>query len=406
MSSPSMNRWSVVIAGVIILMCLGVAYSWGIFLLPIDQKMGWGRAKISFAVSILLFAFSVFMAIGGLLEKKIGPRKTACIGGLLVGLGWVLASFAQSPFVLYLCYGVIAGIGTGLSYMPSISSGIKWFPDKKGLVTGIIVFGFGFGTAFLSPLITKLINLHGWRATMMLCGIVFGLIIAMAAQCLKVPSISNGAKDENSRDDAAFSPIEMLKTNSFRIMFSTYLISMIAGMMTIGHLVAFIADKNFNAMQGALALTILSIFNGVGRITCGYASDIWGGKKILVLLFSLIGSVMFALYHSSALPVIYVLSAVIGLCFGGFLAVYPSLTAEYFGRRDFSINYGLIFIGYGIGCFLGPLIGGWVHDIAKNYLVAFYLSGGLALIGSILINLFLNTPKIIIAKTDRIKGGI
>ena len=202
--------------------------------------------------------------------------------------------------------------------MPSISSGIKWFPDKKGLVAGIIVFGFGFGTAFLSPLITKLINLHGWRVTMTSCGIAFGLIITLAAQFLKVPLISDRTKNGDQKDDAAFSSVEMLKTNSFRIMFSTYLISMIVGMMTIGHLVAFIADKKFNAMQGALALTILSIFNGLGRITFGYASDIWGGKKILVLLFSLIGSAMFVLCHLSALPAIYVLSAVIGFCFGGF----------------------------------------------------------------------------------------
>jgi MFS transporter, OFA family, oxalate/formate antiporter len=394
MNNYSFNRWSVVIAGVGILICLGVAYSWGIFLLPIEQEMGWGRAKISFASSILLFVFSVFMVVGGLLEKKFGSRKTACIGGALVGLGWFLASFAQSPLILYLCYGVIAGIGTGLSYMPSICSGIKCFPDKKGLIAGIIVFGFGFGAAFLAPLLTKLINMYGWRTTMMLCGIVFGLVITIAAQFLKAPLILNSVKRPNPKDEAEFSPIEMLKTNSFRFLFLTYAIAMIAGMMTIGHLVAFIADKNFNAMQGALALTILSIFNGAGRIAFGYASDVWGGKKILVLLFALIGSAMFALYHLKILTLVYVFSGVIGLCFGGFLAVYPALTAELFGRHDFAVNYGLIFIGYGSGCFLGPLIGGWVHDITNNYLVAFYFAGVLALGGAFLIYFFLRNPNI------------
>lgn len=393
MNSFSINRWSVVIAGVVILMCLGVAYSWGVFLLPIERDMGWGRAKISFAVSVLLLVFSIFMVIGGLLEKKIGPCKTACLGGILVGLGWIMASFAHSPFVLSLCYGVIAGMGTGLSYMPSISSGVKWFPDKKGLVTGIIVFGFGFGTAFLSPLITKLINLYGWRITMRACGIAFGLIITLAAQLLKIPSISDNTKNVNQNNEDAFSPIEMLKTNSFKIMFLTYLISMIAGMMTIGHLVAFIVDKKFNAMQGALALTILSVFNGVGRITFGYASDIWGGKKVLILLFALIGLSMFALYHCGSLPVIYVFSALIGLCFGGFLALYPVLTLEYFGQRDFAINYGLIFVGYGVGCFLGPLIGGWVYDMTKSYLTAFYFAGTLALAGCVMVCLLRKPEK-------------
>lgn len=393
MKNSTVNRWSVVIAGVSILMCLGVVYSWGVFLLPIDRDMGWGRAKISFAVSVLMLVFSVFMVIGGLLEKKIGPRKTAGIGGILVGLGWVLASFSHTPLGLYLCYGVIAGIGTGLSYMPSIANGIKWFPEKKGLVTGIIVFGFGFGTAFLSPLITNLINTYGWRTTMMICGIVFGLIIILSAQFLRTPPVSDTANDGNTINDIPFSPIEMIKTNYFRIMFLTYCISMIAGMMTIGHLIAFITDKGFNAMQGALALTILSIFNGAGRILFGYTSDIWGGKKILVLLFALIGSAMFALYHADVLPAIYALSATIGLCFGGFLAVYPVLTAEYFGQRDFAVNYGLIFIGYGIGCFFGPVIGGLVHDITKSYLVAFYSAGAIALAGGFLIYHLLQKPS-------------
>ena len=391
--SATMHRWGVVIAGVVILMCLGVAYSWGVFLIPIDQDMGWGRAKISFAVSLLLLVFSVFMAVGGFLEKKIGPRQTAGLGGALVGLGWLLASLAQTPLILYLCYGVIAGIGTGLSYMPSISSGIRWFPEKKGLVTGIIVCGFGFGTAFLSPLITRLINLYGWRGTMAVCGVVFGLMIAAAAQFLRVPPAANSAQDGTPGDGAAFGPSEMIKTKAFPIMFLTYLISMIAGMMTIGHLVAFITDKNFSAMQAALALTILSIFNGAGRVAFGYASDLWGAKKILILLFSLIGAAMLVLFHAGILPVIYVLSAVIGLCFGGFLAVYPALTAEYFGRRDFALNYGLLFVGYGIGCFLGPLIGGWVHDTTQSYVSAFYFAGALAVAGGVGIS-FLKRPSL------------
>lgn len=387
-----MNRWRVVVAGVVILMCLGAAYSWGVFLLPVDQEMGWGRTRISFAVSVLLLSFSVFMAIGGYLEKKIGPGKTACLGGVLVGLGWILASFAQSPPSLYLCYGVIAGIGTGLSYMPAISTGLKWFPGRKGLIGGIIAFGFGFGAAFLSPLITKLINLYGWRTTMTLCGIFFGSIIVIAAQFLKASPVQNSAKSGASEDEDAFSPAEMLKTRSFQVIFLTYLISMIAGMMTIGHLAAFIVDKNFDAMQGAVVLTILSIFNGIGRIAFGHTSDLLGCKNVLVVLFILLGLSMLVLYHLSGLLVIYILSAAIGLCFGGFLAVYPSLTAEYFGWRDFAINYGLVFIGYGIGCFLGPLIGGWVHDTTKSYLTAFYFSGVLALAGGCSIHFLLKKP--------------
>lgn len=374
-------------------MCLGVAYSWGVFLVPIDQDMGWGRARISLAVSILLLVFSVFMAVGGWLEKRIGPHNTAGLGGLLVGSGWLLASFSQSPLALYLCYGVLAGMGTGLSYMPSISTGIKAFPEKKGLVTGLIVFGFGFGTAFLSPVMTHLIRSYGWRATMLFCGLLFGLTIAVASRFLRLPAATaDPAAALLQEDRASLSPAEMMRTGSFKIMFVTYFMAMVAGMMTIGHLVALSTDKGFTGMQAAFGLTVLSIFNGAGRILSGYVSDRWGARRTLLVLFGLIGSAMFVLYHAGNLPLIYLFSAVIGLCFGGFLAVYPPLTADYFGRRDFAVNYGLIFIGYGLGCFLGPLAGGLAYDAAKSYLMSFYAAGALALLGGFVVYFFLKAP--------------
>ncbi len=388
-----MERVLVVIAGVMILMCLGVAYSWGVFLLPIDADMGWGRAQISFAVSVLLLVFSLFMAVGGLMEKRFGPAKTACIGGVLVGLGWIMASFSASPLHLYVSYGLFAGIGTGLCYMPSISSGIRSFPEKKGLITGIIVFGFGFGTAFLSPVLTHVITIYGWRTAMFACGTVFTAVILLAAQFLKVSAPSDmqsiGAAETK---DHCFSPLRMIKTLEFKIMFSTYLLSMLAGMMVIAHLIAFTADKGFGPMQGAFALTALAVFNGLGRILFGYASDVWGGRRILILLFMVISAAMFAIYHSAGLPALYFLSMTVGLCFGGFLAVYPALTADYFGCRDFSINYGLVFIGYGSGCFVGPLIGGWVHDLSGSYSTAFYFAGALALLGGMLTYFFMKKP--------------
>jgi MFS transporter, OFA family, oxalate/formate antiporter len=387
----TVSRVLVVIAGVLILMCLGVAYSWGVFLLPIEQEMGWSRVQISFAVSVLLLVFSLFMAVGGILEKKLGPANTAAIGGALIGLGWIGASFSISPYHLYLFYGLLAGIGTGLCYMPAISSGIRSFPEKKGLITGIIVFGFGFGAAFLSPVITHVIDAYGWRTAMLSLGSSFAAVIILASRFLIVPV--NGPEGGSAlKIDPSFSPLQMIKTSQFRAMFLTYLIAMLAGMMIIGHIIAFVTGKGFSPMQGAFALTALAVFNGLGRILFGHASDIWGCRRILIMLFMLIASAMFALYHSGSLPGIYSLSMLVGLCFGGFLAVYPALTADYFGCRDFSINYGLVFIGYGSGCFAGPLIGGWVHDISGNYMAAFYFAGALALLGSAQAYLFLKSP--------------
>lgn len=375
------------------MLCLGVAYSWGVFLVPLENDMGWGRAQISLAVSILLLVFSAFMSIGGISERRFGPRITATAGGVLVACGWMGASFSQTPQWMYVFYGVLGGMGTGLAYIPAVSCGIKWFPEKKGLVTGVIVFGFGFGAAFLSPVITYFINLTDWRATMLSAGAILGVVIIAFAQFLKAPLCGfEEAKADGRVEENDFTPGNMVRTSSFRTMFVTYFIAMVAGMMTIGHVVAFAQGKGFTAIQGALALTILSIFNGLGRILAGHISDLWGGKKTLVLLFGMIGMGMFLLYHAQAMVFFYMVSALIGLCFGGFLAVYPPLTSVYFGREHFAVNYGLVFIGYGSGCFLGPLAGGVVYDLFNSYRIAFYFSGVLAILGGVIVRYLLKEP--------------
>lgn len=388
------SKYMVVVSGVVIMLCLGVAYSWGVFLLPIEKDLGWGRAQISLAVSILLLVFSAFMSIGGLSEKKYGPRITATIGGLLVASGWIGASFAQTPIWLYFFYGILGGIGTGLGYIPSVSCGIKWFPGKKGLITGIIIFGFGFGAAFISPVITHFINVYGWRTTMLSGGVVFGALIISFAQFLKAPLCELSASPgQEKTEERSYSPKQMVKTSSFKVLFLTYFIAMVAGMMAIGHIVAFALGRGLSAIQGAFALTILSIFNGLGRIITGYLSDIWGGKKTLALLFFMIGGGMFIFFQATHIVAFYLLAGFIGLCFGGFLAVYPPLTADYYGKQNFSINYGLVFIGYGSGCFLGPLLGGWVYDLFDSYQLAFYLSGTLALLGGVIVWFLLSNPE-------------
>ncbi|MBD3379402.1 MAG: MFS transporter [Candidatus Omnitrophica bacterium] len=387
------SRYMVIFAGVLIMLCLGVAYSWGVFLMPLEQDLGWGRAQISLAVSILLLVFSAFMSIGGICERKYGPRITATAGGLLVALGWIGASFSRTPQWLYMSYGVLGGMGTGLAYIPSVSCGIKWFPGKKGLITGIIVFGFGFGAAFLSPVMSYFIGLSGWRATMLWAGFIFGALIIVSARLLKTPECGFEApRGASEAKKGEYTPVEMMRTAAFKTMFVTYFISMVAGMMTIGHVVAFAQGQGFTAIQGAFALTVLSIFNGLGRILAGHFSDLWGGKKTLAFLFFIIGCSMFLFFHVAGIFLLYAVSAVIGLCFGGFLAVYPPLTSEYFGQKNFSVNYGLVFVGYGSGCFLGPLAGGVVYDLFNSYMIAFYSSGALALVGGIVVLCLLKEP--------------
>ncbi len=381
-------------------MCLGVVYAWGVFLLPIATEFGWGRGPISLAVSILLLTFSGFMVVVSMVQRRYGVRLTAMAGGAFVSMGWILAHFTESLLWLYATYGVLAGIGTALSYMPSISAGIKWFPDKRGLVSGIVVFGFGFGAALFAPLATHLVELYGWRTTMLVLGAGFGLAITCAAQLLKEPpegwtppGWTPTKDDEVAATSYDFTPKETLKTTTFALMFLTFAISMVAGMMAIGHIAAFAEDVGYTAAQAALALTILAIGNGSGRIIFGAASDKMGRTNTLALLFTTIGVTMLALYYMTPLFALYAAALLIGLCFGGFLAVYPPTTADLFGTKNFGTNYGLVSVGYGTGCFIGPWLGGTIFDITGSYFVAFAIAGVLALVGAIVVYLFIKPPK-------------
>jgi len=394
------HRWLVVIGGVLIIMCLGVAYAWGVFLMPIAKEFGWGRGETSLAVSILLLVFSVFMVIGGMCEKRYGPRVTATLGGIFVSLGWVLAYFTQSLWWLYISYGLLAGIGTGLSYLPAISTGVKWFPDKRGLITGIVIFGFGFGAAFLAPLAARFIELYDWRITMLIYGVGFGAIIVGAAQLLKTPprdwqppGLAAQKRDGLKVVSNDFSPCQMLKTTTFKLIFISYFTAMVAGMMAIGHISAFANDAGYTSIQAAFTITVLAITNGLGRIIFGALSDKIGRKSVIVVLFLVMAIGMILLPYMTILFALYVAAGVIGLCFGGFLAVYPAATGDFFGTKDFGTNYGLVFLGYGVGCFVGPLIGGIVYDVTGSYSVAFIAAGILALCGGGIVALFLKPPN-------------
>lgn len=402
------KKYAVVVAGITIMLCLGVAYSWGVFVHPIEAELSWSRAQISLAVSILLLVFSAVMPIGGVIEKRIGASMTVTIAGMLMLVAWAGASFTQSPLWLYVFYGVFGGIATGLSYIPSVSCGIKWFPRKKGLITGIIIFGFGFGSAILSPLMTQLIQTFGWRSAMLYSGIVFGALIVICAQFLQSPiTIAVNAGGHAEESSQSLTHQEMIKTSTFWVLFTTYFIAMIAGMMTIGHVVAFASDRGLSVMQGALALTVLSIFNGLGRVFAGHMSDAFGGKTILATLFLVISGGMFLFAFAQNMLAFYALAALIGICFGGFLAVYPPLTVHYFGAENFSVNYGLVFIGYGAGCFLGPVLGGYIYDTMHSYNIAFYTSGVLSILGAWMVLRLLKLPEqvhaVCCSKRDRLK---
>ncbi len=403
MKSDVGNRWLIVLGGVMINLMLGVTYTWSVFGSALQSDFGWIITEERLAFSIMLFMFAITMPIAGKIQDKKGPRLIALIGGALLGLGFIVSSFAvQSNTLMYVTYGVLAGAGVGFAYNAPIAVGGKWFPDKRGLVMGLMVFGFGFGsvllapvaqvlisgvpaqpTGLIQPLIVSLFNLPGMssladiglQSTFMTLGILFLIVVCAGAMLLRNPPEGwtpegwdptkvNKAVTHAYRD---FSISEILRMRQFWMLWIMFTFSASAGLMVIGFLknfgsLSFETVHGFPAaaagLEGALAVSVLAIFNGVGRVFSGWVSDRIGRTRTMFVLFALQAVLVSTFVYTTTLSAImvYVVMALIGLCFGANFALFPSATADFFGTKNVGVNYGAVFTAYGVGGILGPML--------------------------------------------------
>ncbi|MBC7099333.1 OFA family MFS transporter [Candidatus Bipolaricaulota bacterium] len=391
------NRWIVVPCGFAINLVLGVIYAWSVFLKPLMSEFGWTTAETSLAFTILLLTFAFVMIPAGRLNDKIGPRKVASAGGLLLGLGFFLASFTSSLPWLYLTYGFIAGAGVALAYVTPIATCVKWFPDKKGLITGIIICGFGLSSAFLAPLATYLISTIGWKTAFQLLGITFLLVAVGGAQGLRVPPSGWCPEGWKASDQAKAAPVheynwqQMLRTKEFWMIWLMYTFGTTSGLGVIGHVAKFAQETGMEILLASLAVSVLAIFNGLGRISWGGISDRIGWAKAMTIMFIIQAATMFLLIGTSGIS-LFVAVAVVGFCFGGNLSMFPSATANLFGTKYYGINYGFVFTAYGIGGVLGPYLSGYIFDLTKSYFWAFQIAGILCAV-AVVISLLLRFRK-------------
>ena len=403
MKSDTSNRWLIVLGGLLINLMLGVTYTWSVFGSALQSDFGWRITEERLAFSIMLFMFAITMPIAGRIQDKRGPRLIALIGGVLLGLGFIASRFAvQSTISMYITYGVLAGAGVGFAYNAPIAAGGKWFPDKRGLVMGLMVFGFGFGsvllapiaqvlisgvpaqpTGLIQPLIVALFNLPGMKSladiglqrTFMTLGILFMVVVCTGAMILKNPPAgwkpegwdptkSKKAVTHAYRD---FSISEIIRLRQFWMLWIMFTFSASAGLMVIGFLAKF-ASLSFETvhgfpaaaavLEGALAVSVLAIFNGVGRIFSGWLSDQIGRTRTMFILFALQAVLVSTfVYTTMWSPImVYAVMALIGLCFGANFALFPSATADFFGTKNVGVNYGAVFTAYGVGGILGPML--------------------------------------------------
>lgn len=373
-----MNRWFVVFGAVLLQMCIGAIYTWSLFNQPLMDKFGWSNDEVFLTYSIAVFIFAFSTMFSGRLQDKIGPRIVASIGAILYGGGIILASTATSLVQLYIYYGIIAGAGVGFAYVCPLSTCVKWFPENKGFITGIAVGAFGLGSLIFKSVIQHFIASSGVSSTFLYIGIIYAVVGLIGAQFLILPSANSktALKSISSSSKGDFTVGEMLKTKSFYFVWVMYLFGCMSGLLVIG-LAKDIGVQlaGLETAVAANAVAMIALFNAGGRLIWGTLSDKLGGVKVVTIMFiitaiSMITMSVFALNYVT----FFACLAGIAFCFGGFLAVFPTITGDYFGIKNLGSNYGIIYQAYGIAALVGPIIVAYVGGLKPTFLIAAILS--------------------------------
>lgn len=396
----SKNRWFIMVGAILIQLCLGAIYAWSVFRKPLQGaplNLTPTQATLPFAFVLISFALSTI--IGGRWQDKKGPKVVAMTGGIFLGLGLILSGLTKSFLGILLSYGILSGIGIGLAYVCPISVGVKWFPDMRGLITGISVAGFGAGALIVAPIARSLIDTINVFNTFIVLGISFLILVIIGALILRNPP--EGYKPEgwtppptSQATTYSYSPSEMLKTYQFYLIWLIYFFGCATGLMIIGQTSPIGQDlAKLTKETAAFAVSLLAIFNAFGRIFWGKISDWIGRIKTLFLIFLICGIAVFLYTIIPSLPFYYWIGvSLVGLCFGGYLAVFPAVTADFYGTKNVGMNYGLVFTAYGVGGLLGNIFAPQVLERTKSYNLAFIVAGILCLLGAI-ITFLIKYPK-------------
>ncbi len=374
------NRWLVVLGAMLIQVSLGAVYIYSVFKPSLAARFPtWSATDLALPSQVILAFFALGVVVAGRIQDKMGPKKVAMAGGVMLGAGLILASRMESLMMFTIFFSVLGGLGIGTAYVCPLATCVKWFPDMRGLITGLAVAGFGAGALVFTPVAKALVAATGIMPTFMWLGIIFLVAVVLGSMLLNLPPAGFKPAGWNPPAPAAgtasaaasdFVWQEMLKTPQFWILWLTYFAACTAGLMIIMNVLniwqsvsilsigntSLIPQATFKGITdiGATAIMVVAILNAGGRIAWGKVSDNLGRKTTLLIMFAICGATMLALNFLTSFPLFITGVSIVGFCFGGFLALYPAVTADYFGTKNMGANYGWMFLAFGGGGLFGP----------------------------------------------------
>lgn len=429
------NRWLIALAGVVVMICLGTVYSWSLFVKPLIASFGWSNQDVSLAFELAIFFLGVGAVFGGRWQDRVGPRTVTITGVILWGIGNLLAgagTAALGKWWLYLTYGIIGGLGLGMAYITPVAMVTKWFPDKRGLASGMVVMGFGLGAFFYNQIVPRLASfasaakaataytaardaaikahetfngaqyalpagmVHDVLRVFTVSGIVFIIIGGLCAMMLRNPPSGYtvpGALATAASSAYSYTPTEVLRMPQLYLLWLILFLNVTAGILIISNAVPIYSElTGATAAVAGATYGIVAVFNGLGRFFWGWVSDNIGRNMAYVAIFAIQVVVFFLMANMHSFAGVGILFAIVLLCYGGGFGVMPSFNADYFGTKYMGQNYGYILTAWGVAGVVGPFIAATVKDRTGSFAGAL-VPVAIMLIVAAVIPFFIRKPE-------------
>jgi OFA family oxalate/formate antiporter-like MFS transporter len=391
------NPWFQLVSSLIsMVMIANLQYAWTLFVNPIQDANGWKLAEIQLAFTWFVLLQTWVQPLDGWFIDRMGPRKFITAAGVLCGVGWGALAFTTSLPQLYFFYS-LAGVGAAFVYSGAIGSALKWFPTRRGMASGIIAAGFGGGTALFMPIIRYLISAHSYRTAFLVTGIIQGLLIAVVAQFLRhpgkefvPPKPAPGAalKPSARRNTENFTTAEMVRTPLFYLLYVMFVLIATGGLVVTANAGPLVKDWGLAAAALAAATTLSPVANGASRVSWGWISDRLGRENTMAVAFAIQSACLVAvLTLGKTSPFMFTLTLVLTFfTWGEVYSLFPSTVGDYFGSRNATSNYGVVYTAKGVASILAGYVAALLHDRFGSWDAVFYgcaVMAGIAAIGAL-----------------------